>query len=283
LTPPGQAAAIPLRDVRGPSVVSHDWRRFLRLTWLMSKTEFKLRYEGSRLGLVWAVGTPLMFFGVLYLVFTMLHVRVGVPYFPVMLLLNIMLIQIFITATSSSVRSIVARENLVRKTHFPRMTIPLAGIMTSSITLAISLVIIFAYMLLYGVPPMWTWALLPVLIVPFVIFTLCISMLLSSVYVGFRDIAHIWPVVARALFYASIVLYPIERITEGARYWLVLNPLAAILVQARHWLLDPNAPSLLDVTHGWVGLLGPLAVFVGLCALGVWNFVRVAPRVAERL
>jgi ABC-2 type transport system permease protein len=284
LSPPSQAAALPLRDVEGPTVIDRDWRRFGRLIWLMAKTDFKLRYEGSRLGLVWAVGTPLLFFGVLYLVFTLLRVNVQMKYFPVFLLFNIMMVQVFISATSSSVRSIVSRENLVRKTHFPRMTIPLASIITSSITLVIGLVIVFIYMLIYGVPPMWTWALLPVLIVPFVIFMLGMSMLLSSIYVGFRDIAHVWPVIARVLFYASVALYPIEKIaSESARYVLVLNPIAAILVQARVWLLDPAAPSLLDVTHGWVGLLGPLAVFLTLCALGVWNFVRVAPRVAERL
>ena len=58
-----------LAEVRGPSALSGDWRRFLRLTWLIASTDYRLTYFGSVLGYLWSFMQPLLFFGVLYVVF----------------------------------------------------------------------------------------------------------------------------------------------------------------------------------------------------------------------
>jgi ABC-2 type transport system permease protein len=272
------------RPVRGPSAYGGGGRRFLHLTWLIALTEFRLTYFGSMLGYFWSLARPLLLFGVLYLVFSEI-VRFGenIPSYPVVLLLNIVLFSFFAEATQNSVQSVVNRENLVRKMHFPRMVIPLATVLTAAFNLALNLLAVFVFVLAYGIEPRWTWLLLPLLLIPLVALTAGAAMLLSSLYVRFRDVSPIWGVFSQLLFWGSPVFYTIEVAPDGVRRALLLNPLADILEQARRWVIDPAAPTAVEAIGGWGWLLAPVAILVAVCALGLWVFDREAPRIAERL
>jgi ABC-2 type transport system permease protein len=111
-----------------------------------------------------------------------------------------------------------------------------------------------------------------------------ISMLLSALYVRFRDMKPIWEVVLQILFYASPILYVIETLpSEGLRQAVMLSPVAAILTQVRHTFIDPQAPTAADAAGGWAYLLVPGGIVLGLLVLGFWVFNREAPRIAEEL
>ena len=114
------------------------------------------------LGYLWSLLRPLMLFGVLLFVFTQIF-RIGtdVPNYPVLLLFNIVLFGFFQEATTTAVTSVVAQEGIVRKTQFPRLVIPLAIVLTALFNLGLNLVVVFIFILAYGVDPMWTWLLLP--------------------------------------------------------------------------------------------------------------------------
>jgi ABC-2 type transport system permease protein len=275
-----------LREVRGPSALGGGWGRFWSLLWLMSVTEFRRTYFGTVLGYVWSLVRPLMLFAVLLFVFT--HVfRVGsdeAPQYPVLLLLGIVLFTFFQEATTSSVTSVVAQEGVVRKTQFPRLVIPTTVVLTALFNLGLNLVIVLIFILARGIDPMWTWLLFPVALLALFVLTTAVSMLLSVLYVRFRDVAIIWTVVAQVLFYATPVLYPIT-IFENLTYerLLFINPLAPIFEQVRVWMIEPNAPTATEVVGGWVHLVPAAVIYVGLCLLGVWIFNRDAPRIAEEL
>jgi ABC-2 type transport system permease protein len=278
------AAGAPLREVRGPSALGGGRRRFLDLLWLMSVTEFKRVYFGTVLGYLWSLVRPLMLFGVLLFVFTQIF-RIGsqVPNYPVLLLLGIVLFTFFSEATQNSVGSVVAQEGIVRKTQFPRLVIPLVVVLTAAFNLSLNLIVVFAFILAWGVDPTWTWLLLaPALVLLFAI-TTAMSMLLSVMFVRFRDVLIIWAVTAQVLFYATPILYPIEIVPESYQQWLFVNPLAVIFEQVRVWVLDPSAPTAVDVVGGVAGLIPATVIFVGVCVLAVWAFNREAPRIAENL
>ncbi|MDQ6835515.1 MAG: ABC transporter permease, partial [Actinomycetota bacterium] len=142
-------AAPQLRRIKGPSALSGSIRRFLHLTWLIATTDFKLTYFGSILGYVWSFFQPLLFFGVLYLMFAVVlagKLSRGVRDFPVLLLMNIVLFNFFQGATGAAVPSVVQRENLVRKMHFPRLVIPLAVVATAGMQLTLNLVVVLGFM-----------------------------------------------------------------------------------------------------------------------------------------
>jgi ABC-2 type transport system permease protein len=278
------ATTTELREVRGPSALGGGRRRFLDLLWLMSTTEFKRTYFGTVLGYVWSLVRPLLLFAVLLFVFTKI-VRLGseVPNYAVLLLLNIVLFTFFSEATSAAVGSVVGQEGVVRKTQFPRLVIPLAVVLTAFFNLCLNLLIVFVFILAWGVEPTWSWLLFPVGLAMLFLFTTAVSVLLSVLYVRFRDVMIIWAVLAQTLLYATPVIYPIEIVPEAYKDVILLNPLAPIFEQIRIWVLDPAAPTVTGIAGGWVGLLPAATIYVGTCVLAVWIFNRDAPRIAEEL
>jgi ABC-2 type transport system permease protein len=225
-----------------------------------------------------------MLFGVLLAVFTQVF-RVGsqVPHYPVLLLLNVVLFGFFSEATTTAVTSIVNQESVVRKTQFPRLVIPLAVVLTSLFNLSLNLVVVFVFILAFGVGPMWTWLLFPVVLALLLAITIAVSMIVASLYPRFRDMAIIWTVASTILFYGTPVLYPLDVVPDTLRDILVINPLAPLFELARIWMIDPGAPGPADAAAGFVHLLPAIAIYVGTCALAVWVFNREAPRIAEEL
>jgi ABC-2 type transport system permease protein len=277
------APELELRTVSGPSALGGGRRRFFDLLWLISATEFKKSFHGTAFGYLWSLVRPLMLFGVLLVVFTRIF-KFSVPNYPVLLLFNLVVFGLFQEGTGAAVGSVLAQEGIVRKTQFPRLVIPLASVTVAFFTLSLNLVAVFAFILIYGVDPMWTWLLLPVILALVLAFTCGVSLLLSALNVRFRDIAIIWVVIAQVLLYATPIIYPFEFIDPSfLRDLLMANPLTLIFEQARVWIIDPSAPSALEITGGWLNMLPAIAIYIATCVLGVWVFKREAPKIAERL
>src|SRR5438309_6230924 len=178
---PGRA---PSHRVHGPSALSGDFRRFWSLTFTLARTEFKLRFFGSVLGYVWTLVRPLLLFGVLWVFFTKVaHVNnattPGEHFYGVQLLGSIVLFTFFAEATGGAVRSVVDRENLVRKIQFPRLVIPLSVVLLAMFNLALNLVVVLGFTLAEGVEPMWSWLEVPVIVAVLAVFATGIAMLLS--------------------------------------------------------------------------------------------------------
>jgi ABC-2 type transport system permease protein len=278
-------AVAPLREVSGPSALGGGRRRFLDLLWLMAVTEFKRTYFGTVLGYLWSLMRPLMLFGVLLFVFTQVF-KIGseLEDYPVLLLLGIVLFTFFQEATTSGVTSVVAQEGIVRKTQFPRLVIPFATVLTCAFNFGLNLIVVVVFILAWGVDPTWTWLLFPVAVAVLAIFTAAVSVTLAVLYVRFRDVAIIWVVVAQVLFYATPVLYPVEKLKDPTlEHLLMINPLGPIFQQVRVWVFEPNAPSASSLTGGVAGLIPAAAIYLAVCAYSVWIFNRDAPRIAEEL
>jgi ABC-2 type transport system permease protein len=289
-TPPaslGRRRAEPeLQTIRGPSALGGDTRRFVHLATTLAITEFKLRFFGSALGYLWQLMRPLLLFGVLYVVFTE-FVKLGgaVEFYPVVLLTNIVLFTFFMEGTGGAVSSVVDREALVRKIQFPRMAIPVSVVLTASFNLGLNLLVVLIFALASGVTPRLSWLEAIPLLALLAILTSGMAMLLSALYVRFRDVRPIWDVISQALFYATPVIYPIDALAKPGwiQHLIMSNPLAAILEQMRHAVIDPNAPTAAAAIGGTVRLLIPLGIIAVVAGLGFWYFNREAPRIAEDL
>ncbi|MCB0863568.1 MAG: ABC transporter permease [Solirubrobacterales bacterium] len=273
-----------LVEVRGPTALGGGFRRFFELLWLIAVNDFKKAYFGTVLGYFWSLLRPLALFAVLLFVFTRIF-RIGseVEYYPVLLLFNIVMISFFQEATLGSVASVVNQENLVRKTRFPRLVIPLAVVLTGLFNFGTNLIAVLIFIIAFGVPLTWTWLLFPLIVIALFVFTMAVSMLLSALYVRFRDVGIIWSVLVTAIFYATPVLYPIEIVPSQYVDWIMANPLTPIFEQARHWVIDPGAPGAVSAAGGVTGLLPAALIYVAVCVAAVIVFRREAPRIAEEL
>jgi ABC-2 type transport system permease protein len=275
-----------LEPIKGPGALTGDSRRFLHLTWTLAVQEFKLRFFGSVLGYLWQLMRPLMLFGVLYVVFTQFVKVSDQELFPVSLLLGIVLFTFFAEATAAAVSSVVDREQLVRKIHFPRLAIPLSVVLTATFNLGLNLLVVFVFGLSLGIEPRWTWLELPVLIVLLGLFVIGLAALLSALYVRFRDMRPIWEVVLQVVFYAAMIIVPFETVYDRFHTLsriMLANPLAAIVQQARHAVVDEQLLGTATAMGGWAYGLIPVAIMFATLVLGLWVFNREAPRIAEDL
>lgn len=276
-----------------PSALGGSLRRFWELTITLAVSEFKLRYFGSVLGYVWSLMRPLLFFGVLYLFFTaILQVGKGVPHYGVYLLTSIVLWNYFNEATSIAVSSLVSREALLRKIHFPRMAIPLSVSLTALFNLVMNFIAVFIFAILNGVDPSLRWLEMIPIVFGFVVLATGLGMWLSAAYVRYRDVQPIWDVLQQAWFYATPIMYiaafykqphAISEFGHGLVNVAMINPAAGLLTQMGHVMIGgnrfPSAPAL-----GGVGpALAALALILISFAVGWRFFIREAPRVAENL
>jgi ABC-2 type transport system permease protein len=204
----------------------------------------------------------------------------------VALLLGIVLFTFFGEATGGAVTSVMDRENMVRKIHFPRMVIPLSVVILATFNLALNLVVVFVFAIVSNIAPSWTWLGLVPLVAILMVFTSGFAMLLSALYIRYRDVKPIWEVVMQITFYASLVLIPFETIhatQPRIASILACNPLATVLQEARHLTVDPAWVSASTAVGGAAWLVVPALLTVGTFALGLWVFNREAPRIAEEL
>ena len=109
----------------------------------LTKTDFKLRYQGSALGYLWALLRPLMMFAILYVVFAKL-LRFGsdIPHYPVYLLTGTTLWSFFTECTLQGIQAIVNRGELLRKICFPKYIVVVSSTLTAVINLLINLFVV---------------------------------------------------------------------------------------------------------------------------------------------
>ena len=254
------------------------------------KTNFKLRYQGSYLGVLWSVLQPLMLFAVMYVVFVkFLKFTDGTPTFPISLLCGTCLWQFFTESTSMGMRSIVDRGDLLRKIHFPNYIIVAATTMGSMISLAINLgvVILFGFF----AHAHYTWRVITVIpsILQLYAISLGVALLLGSLYVYFRDIGHIWDVILQALFYATPIIYPLSMVQKNPEFswaadFMMLMPTTQTIMDIRHNLLSPEyVPTIWTVVDNKILCLIPYVRSVLVLWLGVHVFRKYSAKFAEVL
>ena len=255
------------------------------------KTDFQLRYQGSVLGMAWSVLKPLMLFAVMYVVFVrFLKFTDGTPTFPISLLCGTCLWSFFTEATGMGMRGIVDRGDLLRKVHFPNYIIVASTTMGALISLGINLVVVVCFGFFAHAHYTWRVLLLPFNILQFYMLTLGTTLLLGSLYVYFRDVAHIWDVVTQAMFYATPIIYPITMIAQRApdfawaAKFLLLVPSTQVIMDIRHNLLSPEyIPTVWTyVGNPWLCIL-PYVLSIVIFVLGIQVFRRYSARFADVL
>lgn len=253
------------------------------------KTDFRLRYQGSFLGIAWSVLKPLMMFCVMYIVFgKFLRMSDGTPTYPVVLLLGISSWQFVTESTNVGLRSVVDRGDLLRKIHFPNYIVVVSATMGALISYVINLGVVLVFALFAHVEFTWRVVLLPLNLIELYAITLAITLIMATMYVYFRDIAHIWEVLQQLIFYAMPIIYPLSYVTDRggllaavARLELV-NPIAQAIQDIRHNFIAPETqPTIWNQFDNWGIRLVPIVLTIFALWLGVYLFRRNSSRFAE--
>lgn len=253
----------------------------------LSKTDFKLRYQGSILGYLWAIIRPFLMFGTMYLVFAK-FLRFGdeIPHYPVYLLVGTVLWNFFIECTNQGIQSLLIRSDLMRKIAFPKWIIVLSATTTALINLGINFVVIILFSFFSGIAPNLGWLLVPFLILELYLLSLGLALLLGSVNIKYRDVQSIWEVLVQALFYAVPIIYPIQMVATYSNFTahlLMLNPIAQVIQDVRSLLVtDATLTSWEILPHFLLNFI-PLFL-VGLVFIaGIFVFKHKSKYFAEEI
>lgn len=232
------------------------------IIWQMSKTDLKLRYNGSILGFLWSLLKPLSLFIVLNTVFTYLF-KNTTPFYSLQLFVGLTLWNFFVEGTSAGISSLVARAGMLTKQPVPKWAIILSSSLTGFFSFFFQLVILVIFFGLMGVIPSWSAiGLFLLLIILEYIFIIGIDLILAPIYVRLRDIIQVWEVVLIAGFYLVPVIYPLKLIPAQMQKLIMYNPLARIIEMSKESLIFSQFPTVWELmsTVGMVGILGIIAV-----------------------
>ncbi len=252
------------------------------------KTDFKLRYQGSVLGYAWSLLKPLFLFLIMYVVFVhFLRFGKGIPHFPSMLLLGIVLWTFFTEVVTQGMQSIVNRGDLIRKISFPKYIIVISASLSALINLVLNLIVVLIIMVIDKVDFGWSIFLFPLTLLVFYGFSLALAFFLSAAFVKYRDLAPIWEILTQALFYATPIIYPLQTVLEmsdRSGKILMLNPLAVLIQDARSQLVGADGVvTASQLFSNPVFLAVPYVFIAGVSILGVWYFRKQSPKFAEEI
>ena len=253
----------------------------------LTKTDFKLRYQGSVLGYLWALLRPLMMFAILYVVFAKL-LRFGgdIPHYPVYLLAGTTMWSFFTECTSQGIQAMVVRGDLIRKISFPKYIVVVSATLTAVINMLINLVVVIIFALINGVTPSWSWLLVPLSLIELYSLSLGISFLLGAINVKYRDITSIWDVLTQALFYAVPIIYPVTMVAQSsaiAAKIILINPIAQAIQDIRHNLITPETVTTWNyVNNTWLQIL-PIFIIIVILVFAALYFRKKSRFFAEEI
>ena len=269
-----------------------DWvlYRVLRQSWLQRQLFFKLlrrdfaeRYRGSYLGVVWSLLLPLLsllvftfFFGVIFKMRWAGHGDGSLSELALVLFVGLALYNFLAECLSRAPGLILAHQNYVKNVIFPLEMLPAVMVASALLTLAATLLVILLLQATVGAGLSWTALLLPVTVLPLVLFVLGLSWVLASLGVYIRDIQQLIVPLVQLLMFLSPVFYPVAALPESIRPWLQLNPLALVIEQTRGIVLFGQPPA-------WTPYLLCLLATLLIALLGAWWFARTRQGFADVL
>ena len=252
----------------------------------LTKTDFKLRYQGSVLGYLWALLRPLMMFAILYVVFAkLLKFGNDIPHYPVYLLCGTTMWSFFTECTSQGIQAIVNRGDLLRKISFPKYIVVVSSTLTAVINMLINLLVVIIFALINGVTPSFTWLLVPVFLVELYCLSLGIAFFLGAINVKYRDVTSIWDVLTQALFYAVPIIYPVSMVANTsaiAAKIILLNPISQAIQDIRFSLITSETVTTWNYINNPIAIIPPVLILIVLTA-GALTFRKRSRFFAEEV
>ena len=223
-------------------------------------SEFKLRYKGSLLGVVWSLVSPFLLAIVLYFVFSNVF-RFEVENFAFYLLIGIFVFRFLSIGTSVGMMSIINKAHVVTKTSIPREIPTITTTLSYFLSSFIELLILIPILVFFGVKMGLPILLLPVLHIVYFLLVYGLNLFLSAFTVYYRDLNQIWEVVVNILFFASPLVYPISIIPADILPIYMLNPITRLIEMYRSVMLYNTFPDVID--FGYVFIFSCLVFIVG--------------------
>jgi lipopolysaccharide transport system permease protein len=253
--------------------VAGSLRRSLELIRISAFRSLKVRYRGTALGILWSFANPLLMTAVYTAIFGTTFSKYydgSVTRYLLSAFVGLAVVTFFISATTEALATIVANGSLLNKIAVPPMIFPLASVAANVFQQAVTTFPIVFVLSIFATHDPVRVLLVPVVLASVVLLVSGFSIALATLYVFFRDLAHLWAMVGFILWLSSPLFYPIAVVPAQIRFWYFLNPVGEAITALREVVL----------VRGPIHF-GPLLVtmFAGIASvlIGTW-FFRTAQR-----
>jgi len=216
------------------------------------KRDFKQKYKRTVLGMVWSALSPLCYFLILKFVFTYFFSR-SIPHYTTYLFIGIMVNSFYSESTNSGMFSLLANGSILSKINVPKYIFLLSKNVSCLINFGVTFLIFIIFALVDHIPFHPTMFLMIYPTICLIVFNIGVGLILSALFVFFRDIQYIYTVFQQLLFYLSAIFYTADALPHKVARWFVLNPIFDYIDYFRTVTLDGVVPTLSDLPfwHCW--------------------------------
>ncbi|HET6267333.1 MAG TPA: ABC transporter permease [Acidobacteriota bacterium] len=234
---------------------------YRELLYFLTWRDVKVRYKQTVLGAAWAVIQPFMTMVVFSLFFGRLA-KVpsdNIPY-PIFAYTGLVPWTFFANGLSQSSNSLVGSSNLIKKVYFPRLIIPISGVLGGLPDFCISFVVLIGMMFYYHMyPSMISFVFLPLFFVLALVTSLGVGLWLSALNVEYRDVRYVVPFLTQFWLFATPIAYPASLLREPWRTVYGLNPMVGVVEGFRWALLNNGHP---PGALTWVSVIASVLILI---------------------
>jgi len=216
---------------------------YRELLYFLVWRDLKVRYRQTLLGAGWVIVQPLMTMVIFTAVFGN-FAKVpsdGLPY-PIFIFSALLPWNLFASSLTRGGSSVVSNAHLISKIYFPRLILPLSGILSPLVDFAVAFVILVVMMIWFGTLPTWGLLALPLFMLLAILTALSVGLWLSALNVRYRDVGHTIPFLTQVWMFATPVAYPVSLVPQKWRLLYSLNPMAGVIEGFRWALLGKDSP-----------------------------------------
>jgi lipopolysaccharide transport system permease protein len=257
----------------------HYWQdlwRYRELFFFLAWRDILVRYKQTTLGLLWALGRPLMTMLVFTLVFSTLAKlpSEGAPY-PILVFAALLPWQFFSSSFSGAGDSLINNAGMISKVYFPRLVIPASAVIVSFVDFLISGVILAGLMIWYGFSPSLRIFSLPFFILVAFAAAMGAGLWIAALNVKYRDFRFIAPFVVQFGLYISPVGFSSGIVPEQWRLLYSLNPMVGVIDGFRWAILGGDMPLY------WPGFLLSVSLVIAILVTGIVYFRKTEKTFAD--
>ena len=229
----------------------------------LSKRDFTKKYKRTILGIAWSVLSPLLTLLVMYIVFGTL-LGSNIEHYTIYLFSGQLVYSFFNESTNEGMTSLLNNADIFSKVNVPKYMFLLSKNVSSLLNFLITFCVYFFFVWINGVPFTWKYIFLLYPIICMIIFNFGIGLILSALYVFFRDTQYLYSIFTLLLMYMSAIFYSIDTFPEWGRFLFLQNPVYVYIRYFRKIVLDATIPTI------WFHLI---AIGYALVALGIGSVI----------
>lgn len=241
----------------------------------MAISQFKAKYAGSKLGIWWAVVTPLILAISINFIFTIVF-KINIPNYTLFLLAGIIPWIFFTNALIEATNSFIINSSILKQSIFPREFIPISSILANLLSFLMGFVFLLPLFIILNFRVVGLLPFLFLIIILHSLFIFGFGLLFSSINIFFRDLSHFLSIGFMIWFWITPVFYSLNMIPFPFRWICLFNPMSHFVILYRTVLFQAKIPSFSAIST---------AFFISLLSfvLGYFIFAKKEPTLLKRI